>query len=368
MSDQAYLRIAENVDKGYQTAPKANGEISKAFVAYLKLVYTPEQAELVQYVRMPIDWRTAEQVAEASGAPLARVEEVLDSLRAKGFLTGSGVRHCLPMIPNLLNLHMFYPEMKPDDLEAAKLYQQFFIKEKFYKYYGTSAKGTPSLRSIPVEHAIHPEEKTFSAEEAHAYIRGLQTEDLALVPCPCRTRTEKLGIRECGDAFPVGTCIFIGRTAVRFEELGLGKRVTKQQAIDYLDEMVALGLVATAENFLGEPHGIMCLCCGCCCSNLRGRTVWDNPTAVLPSAFTPQSSDDCVMCGTCVDRCFFGALSLDEDSQRSVVDPEKCIGCGVCTITCETEALKLHRYERPDAPFETPFDLVMTVARDNDRL
>jgi hypothetical protein len=158
-----------------------------------------------------------------------------------------------------------------------------------------------------------------------------------------------LGIRECKDGFPIGTCIFIGKTAVRFEQLGLGKRVTKEQAIDYLDEMVELGLIATAENFISGPHGIMCLCCGCCCSSVRGRTCWDNPTAVLPSHFVPRANDDCVLCGT-------------------VVDPEKCIGCGVCTITCMTEALRLHRFERPNAPFETAVDLAITVARENDRL
>jgi ferredoxin len=368
VADRVYLRMAENVDRGFQTAPKADGELSKAFIAYLKLVYTPEQAELVQHLQMPIDFRTAEQVAEASGQPLGKVEEALGVLLANGLLSGSGGRYALPVIPNLLNLHMFYPEIKADDLEAAELYQQFFVKERFYKYYATSAKGTPFLRSIPVEHAIHPEEKTFSAEEAHAYIEGLETENLALVPCPCRTRTEKLGIRECKGAFPIGTCIFIGRTALRFEQLGLGKRVTKAQAIDYLDEMVELGLVATAENFLREPHGIMCLCCGCCCSNLRGRTVWDNPTAVLPSPFLPQASDDCILCGTCVERCLLGALSLDRDGGRSVADPDKCIGCGVCTITCPTDALKLHRFERPTAPFATPIDLAVTVARENDRL
>ena len=368
MSEQAYVQIAENVDKGFQTAPKAGGELSRAFIAYLKLIYTPEQAELVQYLQMPGNPRTAGQVADASGEDAGGVEEILLSLSEKGFLTGSRGGYCLPAIPNLVNLHMFYPDIKPDDLEAAKLYQQFFIKEGFYKYYGTSGRGTPVLRSIPVEHAIHPEEKTFTSEEAHAYIKQLETEDLALVACPCRTRTEKLGIRECKDDFPVGTCIFIGKTAVRFENLGLGKRVTKEQAIGYLDEMVKLGLIATAENFLSEPHGIMCLCCGCCCSNVRGRTRWDNPTAVLPSAFAPQASDDCVMCGTCVDRCFFGALSLDDDAERSVVDVEKCIGCGVCTITCQTEALKLHRCERPTGPFETAIELGVTVARDNDRL
>ena len=39
MSSQAHVRIAENVDKGFQTAPKADGELSEAFIAYLGIVY-----------------------------------------------------------------------------------------------------------------------------------------------------------------------------------------------------------------------------------------------------------------------------------------------------------------------------------------
>jgi len=366
MNDQAYIQIAENIDKGIQTAPKADGNISKAFIAYLKIIYTPEAAELVQHLEMNRS-KTAQKVAEDSGQDVEKVREILYPLTQKGALIGSVEKYRLPVIPNLLNIHMFYPDIKSDDLEAAKLYQQFYIKEKYYKYYATSEKGTPMLRSIPVEHAIHPETKTFKSEEAHEYIQNLGTEDLALVPCPCRTRTEKLDIRECKDKFPVATCIFIGKAAELFMNLGLGKRVKKKQAIDYLDQMVELGLIPTAENFTSDPHGIMCLCCGCCCSNVRGRTRWDNPTAVLPSNFIPEASDDCVLCGTCVDRCFLDALSLDEDAEKAVVDPDKCIGCGVCTITCPEEALKLKRFERTP-PFETAIELYGTVARDNNRL
>jgi ferredoxin len=151
-------------------------------------------------------------------------------------------------------------------------------------------------------------------------------------------------------------------------ELGHGRRVSKEQAVSYLDEMVGLGLIPTAENYIDDPHGIMCLCCGCCCSNARGRTVWDNPTSILPSSFIPIAGEECISCGTCVDRCFFGALSLSEEEGKAVVDPEKCIGCGVCTITCPEETLKLHRYERPEAPFDNRVELFMKVAGDNNRL
>jgi Pyruvate/2-oxoacid:ferredoxin oxidoreductase delta subunit len=369
VSNQTYVRIAESIDRGFQTAPKEGEGLSRAFIAYLELVYTPEEAELVQHLEMfPRPPKTAQEVAEASGQDAAAVDEVLSALVEKGFLAGSKGGYSLPMIPNLVNLHMFYPDIKPDDLKAAELYQQFFIKDQFYRYYGTSGKGTPTLRSIPVEHAIHADEKVFSGEEAHAHIKGLDTEDLALVPCPCRTRTEKLGIRECKDQLPVASCIFIGSTATHFDKLGLGKRVTKQQALAYLDEAVELGAIPTANNYLDDPHNIMCLCCGCCCSNVRGRTRWDNPTAVLPSQFVPEATDECIQCETCIDRCFLDALSMDEEAARPVVDTDKCIGCGVCTITCQTDSLKLHRFERPGKPFENRVEFALTVARDNDRL
>lgn len=366
MSDQVYVRIAENIDKGIQTAPKADGALSKTFIEFLKIVYSPEEAELVQYLHMHQS-KTIDELIEASGLDAEKANEIIDSLSKRAAVEGRYKKR-LPSIPTLLNLHMFYPEIQKDDLEAARLYQQFFIKEHFYKYYATSEKGTPVLRSIPIGQSIHPEEKTLTAEEAHAFVMGLETDDLALVPCPCRTRTEKLNIRECKDRLPVANCVFIGGAATRFEEIGLGKRVTKEQTIKYIDEVVELGLIPTTGNSVEGPHGIMCMCCGCCCSNVRGRTVWDNPTAVRPSNFLPKANDDCVLCGTCVDRCFLDAISLDDDTDRAVADPDKCIGCGVCAVACSQEALKLHRFERTEPVYQTAMDLFMTIAGDNNRI
>lgn len=366
--DQVYVRIAENVDKGVQTAPKeVTGGLSRAFIEYLKIVYNQEEAELMQYLQMNKSM-TVEEIVTASGMEEGKVTKILDSLSKRAAVEGRYKKR-IPSIPTLLNLHMFYPEIKEDDLKVAELYQQFFIKEKFYRFYGTSDKGTPALRSIPIEQTIHPEEKAYTAEEAHAFVNSLPTDDLALVPCPCRVRTEKMGIRECADHLPVASCVFIGGAAERFIDLGLGTPVTKQQTIDYIDEVVELGLIPTTGNSMDGPFGIMCMCCGCCCSNVRGRTVWgDNPTAVRPSNYLPRASEDCVQCGTCEDRCFLDAIAIDDEKERAVADPEKCIGCGVCAIGCPEEALKLHRYERSEPTFQNAVELGMTMARDNGRM
>ena len=128
MHDQAYVQIAENVDKNYQTAPKAGDDLSQAFIAYLKIVYTLEEAELVQHLFMPPVFKTLEELADATGKSVDDVQNILAPLITKGFVIASKGRHCIPPIPNLLNLHMFYPDINPRDREAARLYQQFFIK------------------------------------------------------------------------------------------------------------------------------------------------------------------------------------------------------------------------------------------------
>ncbi len=363
MSELAYLKIAENVDASPMTAPKADGEFSKAFVKFLKLLYTPKEAELVQHLKMGArSMLNADDLARITGKSAAEVTDLLEPLARKGSIIGFGGNYGLPMIPLLVNHHQFTPEIGPDDVEAGQLYQQFFIKEGFYKYYESSEKGTQIVRVIPVERTVRAGQKILETEEAHNIIDAVS--NLSLVPCPCRTRTEKLGIRECKNDTPVGFCIMMETLALYFQSIGVGRRVTAEEAKKYFDEMQDLGLVGTTENYEEAGHTVICLCCQCCCSQLRGRTRWDNPQAVAPSNFIAESSEDCIMCGHCVDRCFFGAIALDEDQEKSLVDAEKCMGCGVCTITCDQEALRLKRVER-ESPFPTAGKLLKTIAAEN---
>jgi ferredoxin len=365
MKDSRYINIAQKMDDDPKTAPKTKDKTAfqKSFIEYLKLVYSPEEAEIIQYLNVAPALLTSQQIAEKSGTNCSTVEKILENANKKSGVFGMGGYYCLPSFAGLLNIHHFYTEIKPDDLRAAELYQDFFIKGEYYRYYESSEKGTQSLRTIPVGKAIHADQKTISSEEAHDYISNHAPEELALVPCPCRVRTEKMGIRECKNKFPIASCIMMGFSALHFESIGLGKRITRQQAIEYFDEMNELGLIGNTSNSIDNSN-IICLCCGCCCSNVRGRTRWDNPTAVSPSNYIPKAGEDCLGCGVCVDACVLDALAIDDETDQVVVEPDKCIGCGVCTFACPEETLKLHRYER-STPFATYQELYDTIRREN---
>ncbi len=225
----AYARIARKIDEQEpHTAPKAaDGSIHEAFIGHLKLVYSPEEAEIVQHLDVLESFTSAEEVAEASGKSLEYVSRILEDAHSRNSLLGLGNMYCLPPIPLLINMHHFYPEIREGDVEAAKLHEEYFVKSGFYKKYETVKKGMPVGRVIPIDRAIEADQKVLAGEEAHDFILNHSSDQLALVPCPCRTRTEKLGTRECKDEFPIAACIMMGAAATHFEMLGLGKPVSK---------------------------------------------------------------------------------------------------------------------------------------------
>jgi len=345
MSNESYRKIAENLDQGPLMAPKADGEISPAFIEFLKMQYAPDEAELVQHIGMGRrTGKTAVEVAEATGKPGDEVAEALERMDGDGRLIRFGETYLLPSIPLVLNLRFHKEEVGLDDKTAVKLHRKFFVDDGYYRNYESSARGTQVARVVPVRRSIEYDQKILETEDAHDVIDGV--DDLSLVPCPCRTRSERLGDRQCKGDKPIGCCIIMGAGARYFQAIGVGKKVTADEAKRYFDEMQDYGLVGTTDNYEHAGHSVICLCCGCCCTQLGGRTLWNNPDAVAPANFVAEAGDDCILCGVCEDRCLFAAIVMDDDEAKAVVDAEKCMGCGVCTITCDSETMRLKRVER----------------------
>jgi len=366
MDRSVFYQLAETIEKNPFGIPRVNGEISAAFADFLSLIYTHEEAELGKHLNVYPFFKTAAQIADQANRDLDEVNALLSRIHAKYALMGlpRNDQHALPTMFYIFNFHNRYPEIRENDLDAAALYQIFFIEEGFYRRYENSDEGTPVFRTIPIDRSIEIEQKVMTSEEGHERINNLDTDFVALVPCPCRTRTEKMGTRECKDKFPIGACIIPGDNGRKFVELGYGRGVTKEEAIKYMDEMQDAGLVLNSDNALAPDPIVMCLCCGCCCSQMKGRTRWGNLQAILPSNFIPVAGEECIKCKKCAKRCLVDALAIDEAVGKMVVDPDKCIGCGVCTLKCSKNTLKLQRVDRKK-PFNHILELGATLYKEN---
>ena len=51
--------------------------------------------------------------------------------------------------------------------------------------------------------------------------------------------------------------------------------------------------------------------------------------------------DGCIDCGACVEKCKFGAVSLNEYGVAEI-EEEKCIGCGACGKVCPQKIIHVH--------------------------
>ncbi|MGC9516109.1 MAG: 4Fe-4S binding protein [Methanomicrobiales archaeon] len=68
----------------------------------------------------------------------------------------------------------------------------------------------------------------------------------------------------------------------------------------------------------------------------------DVPHRVLKMKEIEVDPDKCNSCGTCVQFCPTGAITLNEDGIANI-DKELCIGCGACVNVCEESAINLER-------------------------
>ncbi len=194
----------------------------------------------------------------------------------------------------------------------------------------------PVTRIIPVEEAIQPKSEILSYETCKEVIDN--SKSLAVTKCTCRVIA-----RKCDS--PIEVCIQEGRAAEYAIERGTGREITREEATDIIIKAEEAGLMHVTMNRTKDFHYI-CNCCGCCCIAMPVMIEYGS-TMVDPSRYLAEiDAQACDGCETCVDRCWFKAIKMEDDV--AVLEAEKCMGCGVCQVTCAPGAITLTKIREKD--------------------
>ena len=106
-------------------------------------------------------------------------------------------------------------------------------------------------------------------------------------------------------------------------------------------DVVCRGLFPLIDGF--------CNCERPICGRMRNRETHQAIDQLRKGHFVARvNPEKCTSCGTCMDRCQFGAIYVSKWSEATSIESLKCFGCGLCATGCPNDAIQM--VERDHVP------------------
>lgn len=374
-SHGVYSALRKRLD-AYPVGAPESGEIYEI----LKVAFSEEEAFVAS--KMPLRFSTLERVSKTTGYEKERLLKILDGMTKKGLAIdverndGKTFYFLSPTVVGFFEFSMMRVRHDIDQKRLARLIHQYMFEDPamaFMKNVGLDG-GTSLFRTLANENSIAPE---YSAEvldydSAVEVVKNASFHSAGL--CHCRHVKEHLGER-CG--FPMDNCSSFGRGAEYIVRSGLGRRISKEESLDKLNEARSLGLVQIADN-VKKRVSFICHCCGCCCGILEGFKRLKETACTMSSAYIAKTDgENCEGCAKCAKDCPVDAISLEKAEptgrfpkrrKKPKVDEKFCLGCGVCQVRCETKAIRLVPREKRLIPPEDLYERLVMMALERGKL
>lgn len=342
-ADRIYRDLQRHLDRQAIGFPATK---SGAELRILKRLFSPEEARLALHLTYkPAPLERVRELAERSGIPRDRVEGMLDQMARNGAIEHAdreGTRYfwTLPFVVGMYEYQL--KRLNPEFLGDVGEYTND-------RAFGLSLLSTerPQMRTIPVGKSIAAEHHVATYDHIVEIINGAEG-PFAILECICRKSAAMQG-NPCKKTSRQETCMPIGEMAKHAIQNGMGREISREEALEIARMNEAEGLVFQPSN--AQKADFICACCGCCCGMLRFQKMLPKPVDFwATNYYAAIDAETCTGCGTCVERCQVNALTVGDGGSTALVNLDRCIGCGNCVVTCPEGALSLVRKKKETVP------------------
>lgn len=326
-------------------------------IEILQNLINEEQARLLLHFKKPslnmaqILERTEDEFKEKE------VKRLLKELLAGGVLvksqsrtTGIDVYRLLGPFPGMFEYTMMKGETGEKQKRIAHLFEKLFdeMTERTQKNYDAITSQFKKVRELPTARVVPVEKEVKVGEEevipGENIIKLLDDYELiALTNCYCRHEKELVD-NPCKVTDEKLNCLLLGKGAKHAIEQGFAKPISKEETIKILRQAEKEALVHRVFHVHLDPKReieAICNCCKCCCGGFELYHRGASPFFTSTSYLAKVNRDDCIGCGTCVEKCPMETIELVDTVAQ--INEDKCIGCGVCAHHCPEEAIHLQR-------------------------
>jgi ferredoxin len=342
---EVYVRLRNKIDRIGSGIGSIPGPTSYEMLMYL---WSEEDAE--HEVEMPIlEYFSAYDYSISSGRSIEECQEILDDLAMRGMIMrchrgGADVYHLLPYINGFWEfneLRAYFEnggdgamEVLPAEaLAAAGAFDAQGIG-------GASDNGgfnteVPLFHTYPISADVVEDGYLGPYSDWKQII--LNNTKITVSPCQCRLMWKAFDLPLCQGNHPNETCLSFGELAEYFDEVGIGRYISQDEAIAMVEECMDAGMVP--ESLSMQDVDIMCMCHGECCGNLSGykaRGGQGCSNVNMNGYLLKYDPETCISCGACIARCPMEAISFTDD--KVCLHNNACVRCGQCVSVCPVGA------------------------------
>ncbi len=330
---------------------------SGAEIRILKHLFTPQEAEIaLQLSMIPESIERIHKRLKSRGMSVEELQKNLDQMVHKGSIYGTteGDKKVYGSMPLAIGMYEYQVERLTEDF--AKDFLQY-LDESFARE--VSKTKIPLLRTIPVEKSIPiPDKYQVSNYDNVRYLVENAVGHIAVANCVCRQTKDLVG-ENCSVTDLRETCLLLSpHEADYYVNVGIGRYITKEEALDILEKAQVAGLILQPVN-AQNPEAICC-CCGDCCGILTSVKKLPRSADYYSSNFYAEINPElCSGCQLCVEHCQMDAAFMNDGI--AAINLDRCIGCGNCVVTCALNAIQLKKKDKEQPLARTMDDMYTKI-------